>query len=222
MLANAPRRARPRRKAAGQYHHGELRAALIAATLAIVERDGSGAVSLSAAARKVGVSPQATYSHFRDKGELLAAVAEQAVLRLEGSVRAARDAASGPLVRLEATAIAYARFAQAHVAQFRLLSTPELVSAPQATAYVSRYPALRAAYERAFEVLLSAVEDCQRAGLLRAGEPRALAVSAWAMVHGVSRLIVDGLVDVTGYDDVEALMRDAVRMLFRGMRQRGD
>jgi len=220
MLANETRRARPRRKAAGQYHHGDLREALIAATLAIVERDGTGAVSLSAAARRVGVSPQASYSHFRDKGELLAAVAEQAVRRLEQAVRGARDAATGPLARLEATAIAYAQFAQAHVAQFRLLSTPELVSSPQTSSHVARYPGLRAAYEDAFAVLVVAVEDCQRGGIVRAGDARPLAVAAWATVHGVARLIVDGLFEVTGSRDVDALMRESIRTLFRGMRSR--
>lgn len=204
--------ARPRRKAPGSYHHGELRQALVDATLGIVQSEGTGAVSLSAAARRVGVSPQATYNHFRDKGELLAAAAEETVRALERRMREARDAAGSPGERLEATGLAYVAFARERAAQFRLLSAPELASK-------TRRPALAAAYEAAFAVLLEVIEECQGAGVVRRDGSRQLAVAAWGMVHGLAWLSVDHQLSVASAgEDAARVALDALRVLFRGLR----
>jgi AcrR family transcriptional regulator len=198
-----------RKKPAGRYHHGGLRRALLDATLAIVAEGGTGAVSLSAAARKVGVSPQASYNHFRDKAELLAAAAEEGVRALERALREARDGAKGPGERLEAAGVAYVEFACARAAQFRLLGAPEIADK-------SEHPALLAAYEDALRVLLEAIGDCQRAGVVRKGDPRALATCAWATVHGLAWLLVDGQISAP---DAGEVAQGTVRVLFRGLRQ---
>ncbi len=57
------------------YHHGELRAALVAAALDVREREGPKALPLLALARAVGVSSMAPYHHSLDRDALLAAVA---------------------------------------------------------------------------------------------------------------------------------------------------
>jgi len=203
---------RTKKKPAGRYHHGDLRHALVEATLAIVERDGTGAVSLSAAARRAGVSPQASYNHFRDKGELLAACAEGAIREVTREMHAARDAERRPGERFEATGIAYVRFAQHNVAKFRLLGAPELTDK-------SRHPGLVAAYAEAFAVLVGCIEECQRAGLVRNGEAPKLAVAAWATVHGVACMAADGLLAATHVEGAPVdVSRDAMRALFKGLR----
>jgi AcrR family transcriptional regulator len=200
-------------KAPGRYHHGELRRALLDATLAIVRVGGSGDVSLSAAARKVGVSPQATYNHFKDKEDLLAAVAEETVRGLERAMLAARGAENGAGAALEATGVAYVRWAHMNAAQFRLLSAPELSNK-------ARHPELLAAYDAAFAVLLGAIEDAQRAGAVRAGDRRKMGVAAWTMVHGLSWLLIDGQLTISGatIHDAEGVARDALRALWKGLR----
>jgi AcrR family transcriptional regulator len=206
--------ARARRKASGSYHHGELRRALLDATLGIVEREGTGAVSLSAAARRVGVSPQASYNHFRDKGALLAAAAEETVRALTAEMRAAVEAASEAGARFEATGVAYLVYASEHPARLRLLSAPEL-------AEKFRYPELAAAYEEAFAVLVEAIEACQRAGVVRKGESQKLAVTAWSAVHGASWLLVDGQLAAAGAPlEPRALARQTMRTLFKGFAPR--
>src|SRR5690349_249520 len=59
------------------YHHGDLRRALLDATLRLVDQKGPQGFTLRAAARAAGVTPSATYHHFEDKDALLAAVAEE-------------------------------------------------------------------------------------------------------------------------------------------------
>jgi AcrR family transcriptional regulator len=180
----SPRKS-PRKKPAGRYHHGELARALIDATLAIVAREGTAGVSLSAAARKVGVSPQAVYNHFRDKSALLAAAAEEVIVEVQERMRAARDSAASPGQAFEEVGVAYVRFAATRRAQFRLWTAPDLRDTTADTA-------LAAAHEATFQVLLDIVRECQRAGVLRDDDPERLALEAWSMAHGLATLVVDG------------------------------
>ncbi|MBP8919352.1 MAG: TetR family transcriptional regulator, partial [Micropruina sp.] len=46
------------------YHHGDLRAALVASAIEMLE--GGEAYSMRAVARRAGVSPTAPYRHFPD------------------------------------------------------------------------------------------------------------------------------------------------------------
>jgi AcrR family transcriptional regulator len=184
MAQRSPLAPRVHQKKRGQYHHGELRRALLDATLAIVGRDGPAALSLRGVARRVGVSPQATYNHFPDRAALLAAAAEEGLVELARGLREARDGARGAGERLEATGVAYVAFARTHGAHFQLFSAPDL-------AEQRALPALSAAYEEAFGVLLSVVKECQTAGVVRGGDARKLALTAWATVHGLAWLVVD-------------------------------
>ena len=69
-------------KPARSYHHGNLKHALLDASLALIRTVGPGAFTLREVARRAGVSHNAPYRHFRDKGELLAALAADGFDRL--------------------------------------------------------------------------------------------------------------------------------------------
>jgi AcrR family transcriptional regulator len=214
MRKRSPLQPRVHPKPVGRYHHGELRRALLDASLAIVAREGTAALSLREVARRVGVSPQASYNHFGDRAELLAAAAEEGLRKLERRLLEARAGARGPGQRLEAIGVAYVTFASTHPAHFRLLSAPELTD-KRARA------ALSAAYEAAFGVLRQAVAECQEAKVVRDGDAQKLAVAAWAMVHGVAWLIVDEQIAIAGTPpDAAKVARDAVRVLFKGLEAR--
>ena len=59
------------------YHHGDLRNALIIAAAELIERDGTLEFSMAEAAAKAGVSAAAPYRHFADKDELILAVLDR-------------------------------------------------------------------------------------------------------------------------------------------------
>src|SRR5580658_4253983 len=80
------------------YHHGDLSRALIDAARRILEAEGPAALSLRAVAREAGVSPAAPYHHFKDKTELLEAVAHEGWEALGQGIIAARRSAA-PLAR---------------------------------------------------------------------------------------------------------------------------
>src|SRR5678816_1791656 len=56
------------------YHHGDLRRAVVTAALETLSETQSVDFSLRELARRAGVSHNAPYKHFAEKGELLAAV----------------------------------------------------------------------------------------------------------------------------------------------------
>src|SRR2546430_7302801 len=58
-----------------QYHHGDLRPALLRAAVETIAETGPAAMSLREVARRAGVTHAAAAYHFGDKAGLLTAVA---------------------------------------------------------------------------------------------------------------------------------------------------
>ncbi|MCR5877331.1 TetR/AcrR family transcriptional regulator [Phenylobacterium sp. J367] len=102
------------------YHHGDLRRALVDAARRLLENEGPSALSLRAVAREAGVSPAAPYHHFKDKGELLDAVAHEGWLMLDQAMAAAKAAAEGP-AKLTAIGLSYVCFARDNPALYRVM-----------------------------------------------------------------------------------------------------
>src|ERR1700722_15432457 len=89
------------------YHHGDLSRALVDAARRILEAEGAVALSLRAVAREAGVSPAAPYHHFKDKTELLEAVAHGGWELLSDAIVEARRSAADPREGMANIGIAY-------------------------------------------------------------------------------------------------------------------
>jgi AcrR family transcriptional regulator len=102
------------------YHHGDLSRALVTAGRRILEAEGPAALSLRAVAREAGVSPAAPYHHFKDKSELLDAVADEGWRELSLAVGRGRTAADTQTAMTE-IGVAYVTFARQNPALYRLM-----------------------------------------------------------------------------------------------------
>jgi AcrR family transcriptional regulator len=102
------------------YHHGDLRRALVDAARRILESEGPTALSLRAVAREAGVSPAAPYHHFKDKAELLDAVAQEGWDMLEAQMAEAKAQAEGR-AQLNSLGVAYVCFARDNPALYRVM-----------------------------------------------------------------------------------------------------
>ena len=187
-------------KGAGSYHHGDLRAAVIAAGLRQLEHGDGGELGLRALARDVGVSATALYRHFPDKEALLDALADEGLRRLGALQAQAWLKAGGGRAGFLATGIAYVRFAHEEPAVFRLSFTRQMP-------------------ERSREDGTDGGEVAY--GLLRAGvaqtlphldDPEPAALHAWALVHGLAMLVLDRRVEWN-----EARIAEVVGMTFGGI-----
>ena len=160
------------------YHHGDLRASLLAAAARWLDERGAETLTLRELARAAGVSHAAPYHHFANRDELMAGVAEQAFDRL-GDALAAVAGAPDPARALVDIGEAYVREALAHPAQFRLMFGPML-------ARKAAHAGLQRAAERAFTVLLgAATRHAPERGL-------ELALAGWSLSHGAANLAIDG------------------------------
>jgi len=113
------------------YHHGDLRAALIAASFDSLAECGLQRFSVAAVARRLGVSSAAPYRHFPDRDHLLSAISGVAARDLREAVLAAADTAgTDPVDRLAAVAGAYVRYVTRSGAGFHVIFAAGLSELP--------------------------------------------------------------------------------------------
>jgi AcrR family transcriptional regulator len=194
------------------YHHGDLRAALLAEAATMITEGGAASVTMRALGERVGVSRTAPYRHFTDKSALLLAVAAAGFDRLNDRLQAVDAAAPRSGVeRIRRLGEEYVRFALENPAHYRLMYGAEAIARAE-------QPELRESANRLFEQLVEVIRAQQRSGRIKRQDPKTQAYVAWSAVHGLAMLVVEGQIKTTV--DVEALARQATATLLDGMRPR--
>ncbi len=176
------------------YHHGNLRQALLEHGVQLARAGGPDAVVLRDVQRLAGVSNSAAYRHYADRQALLAAVQTYGMGQLGDAMleklaavpnRGSRERRA--LNRLRATGQAYIDFALTEPGLFRTAFAPGGPGAGADTVKPGRHP---------FQILSGCIDDLVSAGVLDASRREGLDEAAWAAVHGVATLFLDGpLVD---------------------------
>src|SRR4051812_3815903 len=96
-----------------EYHHGNLRSAVLKAAWQLLKKQGLRELTLREVARKVGVTHAAPYHHFKDREALLDAMALEAFGELAEAMRRAQEGVSEPSAQLASCGRAYIDFARA-------------------------------------------------------------------------------------------------------------
>ncbi len=195
-----------------RYHHGNLREALLAEGMNLLEEAGEGGFSLRELARRVGVTANAVYRHFANKEALLMGLAAQGFALFSANQMRTWQQTEGDVdERFLATGGSYVRFARQHPALFRLMFGR--------FAAEHRSAELDAASRTAFATLQQGVAVA--VGLPAESRPAMLAAySAWAVVHGFSHLILDGQLD-DETEELEAVVEASLRQWVSARRQAG-
>jgi len=161
------------------YHHGDLSRALVDAARRLLEREGPTALSLRAVAREAGVSPAAPYHHFKDKGELMAAVARQGWDLLNETLAQAKERAASVRARMSELGVAYVTFARQNPALYRVMYD----SFREKEALPDRMGETDSAFCRVRHTLVEAGADPDDwIGLELAS------VAAWCAAHGLAEM----------------------------------
>lgn len=175
------------------YHHGNLRQSLLEAALTILAREGEAGLGLRDLARAVGVSPAAPYRHFDSRAALLEALAVTGFQRF--AARMEEVAASDPENPMVAMGKTYVLFAMENANLFRLMFSPQLKR--------DNRPGLRMAADAAFDTMRHFVGGDMERG-------RISALAAWAKVHGLAVLLLDGQITIRPREDTEALIAEII------------
>jgi AcrR family transcriptional regulator len=179
------------------YHHGDLKAVILAEAAALVADRGADGISLRELARSAGVSHAAPAHHFTDRRGLFTALAAEGWRMLAAALTDARP-------DFVNAALAYVRFALEHPGHYAVMFDSSLVDPAD--------PELVAAQNAA------GAELAQGVGTLKdpraKADPEGAALAAWSLVHGFSMLWLNKAVD-TGGDPMADVERIAM-MLFDG------
>jgi AcrR family transcriptional regulator len=179
------------------YHHGDLRAAILAQAATLVAERGADGISLRELARVAGVSHAAPAHHFTDRRGLFTALATEGFMLLAEALTDARP-------RFIDAARAYVRFALDHPGHYAVMFDRSL--------YDAANPDLVAAELAAGTELKRGVGTL--ADSHAKDDPDGAALAAWSLVHGFSLLWLNGAVD-TKPDPIATIERLAL-MLFDG------
>ncbi|WP_237173718.1 TetR/AcrR family transcriptional regulator [Paracandidimonas lactea] len=202
------------------YHHGDLRAALVEAGLALAREGGPEAVVLREVTRRAGVAPNAAYRHFASHQALFEAVRAAALGALAHAMElelykaeALHDPAERARAMLAAVGRGYLGFAQAETGWFRTAFAfsafdLEAPADPARTASKGLNP---------FELLNYALDALANAGVLAADRRPGAEFLAWSAVHGLALLIIDGPLRGAPPDVRKALSLRLLRMVEDGL-----
>ena len=174
----------PLRKEAGDYHHGNLRRALLEAAIQLLE-EGDDAFTMREAARRVGVDHRAAYKHFVDRDDVLAAVSTEAYLALVDAVRTelARIDETDGTARLLGIARAYLAFSARAPGRYRLMTGSRLNDD-------GRFPDLEAAIDTAFRLVKHELESGMKRGVFAEADVLERTITLWASMHGMASLVI--------------------------------
>ncbi|MGB6207929.1 TetR/AcrR family transcriptional regulator [Mycobacterium sp.] len=180
------------------YHHGDLRAAILTEAARLVSERGADRVSLRELAREAGVSHAAPAHHFTDRRGLFTALAAQGFELLAAGLAEARP-------RFLDAALAYVRFALEHPGHYRVMFDKSLVD-PASGELVAAQAAAGAELSRG---VASLADQHAKA------DPAGAELAAWSLVHGFSMLWLNDAVNARLKEtDPTVTVERIARMLF--------
>lgn len=185
------------------YHHGDLRNALLKEGVQLARDGGPGAIVLREAARRAGVTPNATYAHFKSLPELVGAVAEQAMSTLARSMEQEldsrtrrRDPGADAAEAFTAVGRGYVLFALREPGLFRTAFETGVLP-------VGAHHGVGASGLTPLGLLEQSLDGMMAEGRLTRAHRRHAVPVAWSAVHGLSVLLLGP------YRDISQTERDA-------------
>jgi len=175
-----------------QYHHPDLRVALMRAALDELTEKGTRRFSLRQVAIRAGVSHTAPYRHFPNKETLLATLVLEGMRSLTTTLRDAnQEPAADAQERLGRLGRAYVAFGRAN---------PQVLSLMFSGVGFNALGAAGPDHERdpdydAFGQLEATVQACQREGSLDPEQGSGvLSILVWSTVHGLTILYTENVI----------------------------
>ena len=174
------------------YHHGNLETALVDAAITLVRKYGPDQLSLRAVSAEIGVSPSASYHHFRDKDALvtavsnvlfdrLAAMQENAIEKVKG------NGAAASIKKFEEMGNAYFDWATSEPNLYRLMfgGYCEIIMEEHDS--------------KAWNLLRDGLDELMAHGVIDKSARNGGEIIVWSAVHGASSLAIEGLMPESAF-----------------------
>lgn len=188
----ATNQTKPKKKS---YHHGDLRQQLLDKAAQLIREEGEEALSMRKLASELGVSRMAPYHHFADKQTLLCAIAEEGFNRFTRVLSGDNSDQDFSVSRQEFTKenlkifiTNYISFAVNHAEYYNLMFGGHLWKSKQLT------ESLKNEAHSSFRFYLDRIRKLRELELIsNAVDPFKFAQISWSTLHGMSRLLIDGI-----------------------------
>ena len=195
------------------YHHGNLKRALIDAGEQLLIEHGAAGLSLRETAKLVGVSHTAPYRHFKDKDALLTAITESGFDSLAETLQNVTEEHNrDPKQQLIGATVAYVKLAITHIEMHQLMFGRMLDEDEMSEEMLEKK-------QLVFKTLLQIIKNGQKKKVFKKEEPQTLATAVWSMMHGYTMLISTGQLKETATTlmQIESLAREVVTYLLDGL-----
>jgi len=190
-----------RKTPARPYHHGNLKQALLEASLELIREEGVDALTVAEVGRRVGVSSAAPYKHFADRPALLRALAEEGNRRLAEALVEATRGNTDPREAFRLSGVAYIRWAAENPALHRIATDPAYIDYASTPSDVHAPEALQGSMETFWPELAALIRS---GGALSASHPLIQQLRGRALALGVASLFVSGAFASLGITTADA------------------
>lgn len=187
-----------------------LREKVLKAAVKYVADSGPDGLSFRQIAADAGVSHQAPYHHFGDRGAIFSEIALQGFRKFTTAMSAPVHGEEDPDLAVRMCE-RYVNFALANKGHFRVMFRADLCRMDES-------PETERAADDAFGTLLKAVGEILGPSA-SINEIRVQATAMWSVAHGLATLLIDGPLErkIGKVSDRQVLVRDVVRRMMDGM-----
>lgn len=169
-----------------ERHREDLKKEILTAAKELFSEKGFEATSIRAIAEKIEYSPATIYLYYKDKNEIVHALHREGFKLLVSNFEVFNHI-SHPFERLKGMGRAYIQFATQNPDIYQLL-------------FIMKEPLEHVANcfedwdegDRAFDILLKTVGECQEVGYFTGLDKTMLAFSIWSTMHGLCSLRTSG------------------------------
>ena len=190
-------------KARREREKEQLRQVILDAARELFVKEGYEKVSMRNIADKIEYSPTTIYLYFKDKTELLFAICDETFAKLTKKMKALLTDCEDPLICLRKGCLAYVDFGIKHPNHYKIT----FINHPDLHLGKEHYLRQGSTGMECYASMRIAVQRCIDRKLLKETDAEAVSQSLWAMIHGVTSLLItkpdfpwikkDQLIDLT-------------------------
>jgi len=192
------------------YHHGNLKEEFLKIAFEFIHHEDVDKLTLKVLSDATGTSRSAIYRHFASKDALMEEMIRQGFATFDKETAPILTNQERPLIdRFYNASKAYVTWAKENPNLYRLLFGKKYAHIREEIMNIKENSC------DGFGALKLAVEEGQKAGILKRDDSLKQSIIIWSSMHGLSSLIIDGFIDIE--EIYQELIDDMFKNLLAGI-----